>query len=219
MDDERRILSSTLSGTVFQERQTRIDIEYSARIDPSIGRVEFSESPKIQYIHPSYSEYPWTVTSGMMFRRSALDLIMPKKPDELRISTDWYVFVICQYLTGSLAINSALGAYRRHGDNNFVSNPIMGSDLPSAPSAITRHQKTVLGVMLRHLLDHYDQFKTIFAAGYVRELVRILFIKALRENLPIGDPRIRTILGARGMFKAKIKAKFFFLGQLRTLLR
>ena len=145
VDDEQRVLSGTWSGPQFEEllghSVTTIDADHSMRIDPGSGSLEFFESPKVRYIHPSYLDYPWTATSGMMFRRSALDLVMPEEANDLRINTDCYVFVICHYFTGSLAIGSALGAYRRHGYNNFADNSVVGTNLPCAAPTALRHSE------------------------------------------------------------------------------
>jgi glycosyltransferase involved in cell wall biosynthesis len=223
VDDERRILSGTLAGPVFEERDARaystIDAENSMRIEPGSGGPEFLESLKIKYIHPNYASHPWTATSGMMFRRAVLDIVMPKEPDQLRICTDWFVFVISHYLTGSLAIRSALGAYRRHGNNNFASNPVMGSDVPCAPSAIARHQTAVVSLMIHHLLDHRDRFEAIFPYADMRRLVRILYTMALRENVSIRHRYLHRELGIRGILEANARARLSFLRPIVSKLR
>ena len=53
-----------------------IDAHHTARIERD-GYLEYQQTPNIKYISPGYLDFPWTVTSGMMFRRAALDLIMP----------------------------------------------------------------------------------------------------------------------------------------------
>jgi hypothetical protein len=220
IDGERRVLSGTWVGPRFEERYSQlspsIDSEHSVDIDLRSGSVQLSESPEVKYINPGYLDYPWTVTSGMMFRRSALDLFMPKEPNDLRICTDAYAFVICHYFTGSLAIGSALGAYRRHGNNNFANNPVMGNNFPRAPQAITRHHQSIVRIMLDHLLEHYDHFAVMFSEASARGLVRILFRKTLQYNIAIQDSRLRGVLGRRRMLEEKIKAK---LSLVRRLVR
>jgi glycosyltransferase involved in cell wall biosynthesis len=223
VDDERRMLSGTLAGPVFEERDaltySNVDAANSVRIAPGSAGLEFLENPETRYIHPNYASHPWTATSGMMFRRAVLDIVMPKDPDQLRICTDWFVFVICHYLTGSLAIRSALGAYRRHGSNNFASNPVMGSDVPCAPSAITRHHTTVVSLMIHHLLDHRDRFEAVFPYANMRRFVRILYTMALQENVSIRNPNLRSELGARGIFEANVRARLSFLRPIISTLR
>ena len=216
VDDEQRVLSGTWSGPQFEEllrrSVTTIDADHSIRIDPGSGSLEFFESPQVRYIHPSYLDYPWTATSGMMFRRSALDLVMPKEVNDLRINTDCYVFVIGHYFTGSLAIGSALGAYRRHGYNNFASNSVVGTNLPcAAPTALRHSEQKTVQAMLHHLLNHYDRFVKAFTEASARTFVRILFRKSLRYNIAIEDPRLHSVLGTRWMLEDRVKVKASFL--------
>ena len=215
VDDEQRVLAGTWSGPQFEEllghSVTTIDAHHSMRIDPSSSSLEFFESPKVRYIRSGYLDYPWNATSGMMFRRSALDLVMPKEATDLRINTDCYAFVICHYFTGSLAIGSALGAYRRHGHNNFAKNSVVGTNQPcAAPTAEWHSEQKIVSAMLHHLLNHYDRFAIAFSNARVRTFVRILFRKSLRYNIVIEDPRLHRVLGTRWMLqdRAKVKASF-----------
>jgi glycosyltransferase involved in cell wall biosynthesis len=223
VNGEGRVLSGTFRGGAnTEERRARhvatIDADHSAHVDEN-GTVEFREDPKVRYISPAYLDFPSTVTSGMMFRRSALDLIMPRETSALRICTDGYAFVLCHYFTGSLEIGSALGAYRRHGGNNFISNPVIGTNLPSAPSTIKRHHEIIIRVMLQHLLDNRDRFAAAFSVESVRNLLRILFRKSLQYNLSIEDSRLRSVIGSRRMFEDKVNAKLSFFRRLVSRLR
>ena len=226
IDDEGRVLSGTWAGPQFGENVSQefpaIDAEHSVRVDASSNSLKLSESAEVKYIRPGFLEHPWSATSGMVFRRSALDLVMPKTLENLRICTDGYIFVICHYFTGSLAIGSALGAYRRHGQNNFSNNPVLGHDFPGVPTEITRHLQTIVSAMLGHLLDNYDRFAAIFSDARVRGFVDILFRTSLQNNIAIKDPRLRRVLGRRRMFEDKMKAKLSVLRRLapwRTVTR
>jgi glycosyltransferase involved in cell wall biosynthesis len=220
--DEGRVLSGTVrGGPIVKEIDARrvsiIDADQSARVDGT-GALQFRETLNVSYIAPGYRDNR-TVTSGMMLRRSALDLIMPDEPSELRICTDGYVFVICHYFTGSLAIGSALGAYRRHGSNSFVSSPVMGTNLPCAPPTMKEYDQKIVRVMLRHLLDHHDRFATAFSDEYVRNLLRILFRKCLQYDVSIQDVRLRSVIGARRMLEDRVYVKLSFLRRLVSRLR
>lgn len=223
VDSERRILAGTLSGPTFENREPRvyssIDVEYLTRVESLDRGPDVLESSEIKYIHPNYASHPWSATSGMVFRRAALDIVMPSEPDRLRICTDWFLFVLCHYFTGSLAIRSALGAYRRHGNNNFASNLVMGSDAPCAPSVITRNQNTVVSVMINHLLDYRDRFRATFPHADMRRIVRILYATALRENVLIRHRDLRSELGARGLFEARARIHLSFLRPVISKLR
>lgn len=101
VNDEGRVLSGTFwGGPSIEERQgprvATVAADHSVHIDGN-GILELRENPNVKYVSPGFVDFPWTATSGMMFRRSALDLIMPDNPSELRICTDGYAFVICHY--------------------------------------------------------------------------------------------------------------------------
>jgi glycosyltransferase involved in cell wall biosynthesis len=219
IDEERTILAATVAWPTFQERRSNIEAEKLARIDTEAASLSFCDPPTVEYIRPAYDEILWTGTSGLVFRRSTLDLVMPKNPDELRICTDWYIFLICNYFTGSLSIGAALGAYRRHGKNNFASNPVMGLNNTSAPLAAMRHHKVVIDVMLRHLIDQYDRFATVFPVSDVRRLIRILFAKALREKISVEDPRLRNIIGIGDILRIRTRVGLSFLRPLLRVLK
>jgi glycosyltransferase involved in cell wall biosynthesis len=213
VDEWRRGISGTWVGPVFEamfedrkrDAHRAIESDHSASIVPATG-LTFYEIGAIRYVYPSYLEYPWTATSAMMFRRSVLDLLMPKDPTALKVCTDCYVFVMSHFFTGSLLIDNALGAYRRHGTNSFASNRVVGSGLPCAPATITKHQRTIVGLMLGHLLENYDRLSSFFPGADVRRLIRILFAKTLREDIAVGEANVRKVLGARRMMEARARA-------------
>jgi glycosyltransferase involved in cell wall biosynthesis len=210
INDEGRVLSGTVVGGPIIKADnsaliSSVHANYSAHIDEN-RTLEFSEAPAIHYIAPGYLANR-TVTSGMMFRRSMLNLIMPDEPTELRICTDNYAFVICHYFTGSLAICSAFGAYRRHGKNNFVASSVMGRNQPCAPATTKYYEKKIISVMLRHLLDKYERFATEFSEESVRRLARILFRRWLDYDGSIPDARLRRVIGVRQMLVDRAKMK------------
>lgn len=73
----------------------------------------------------------WATQSTMMFRRGILDLVLPAAADasKYRICADFYLVRFSQLLTNSALLCEQLGSYRRHGQNNFCSNPL-AANLP-----------------------------------------------------------------------------------------
>ncbi len=214
VDEERRVLAGTMGTTTILGKPPLLDAARTARCDESMTGLELSGDASIELIKPGFSEIPWTATSGMVFRRSALDLLMPDRPDELRICSDWYIFVLCHYFTGSLLVDKPLGAYRRHRKNNFASNPVI-SFMPSAESAIARHRKVVIRMMLEHLVNRRDQFGSIFGGSDVKRLIGILYAETLREGLSASDLPIVDAIGLKSALKANIKARLSFLRRFR----
>lgn len=118
-----------------------------------------------------------------------------------------------------MAIDFALGAYRRHGDNNFISNPVIGANLPNAPETIDRHQQRIVRAMVQHLLDHHDRFATMFSVESVRNLLRMLFRKSLQYGASIQDSRLRNAIGTRRMLKDNLSYKLSPFRRLVSRLR
>ncbi|MBB4229446.1 glycosyltransferase family 2 protein [Rhizobium mongolense] len=64
--------------------------------------------------------YQTTVTSGLAFRRSALEAIMPIPEMDFRQGADGYLVTVAPLHGKVTSIDSCLGAYRMHGANHSV---------------------------------------------------------------------------------------------------
>ncbi len=84
-----------------------------SKVDPSIAN-------RLYYVDTTYRGWPWSQTSGMFFRRDALDIWanMPGLAD-LRRSTDGIFARGLNALTGSVVIDQSLAIQRIHGANSF----------------------------------------------------------------------------------------------------
>lgn len=68
----------------------------------------------------------WSSTSGMMFRRSALQLLRPGTPERIKICADNYLAVAAHMLGGTVRIERTLGHYRLHGANSWAKHAFVG---------------------------------------------------------------------------------------------
>ncbi len=71
----------------------------------------------------------WGATSGMMFRRSVIESLAPsmEQPADLgHITMDGYFGRFAHSVGGTLVVDGAQGAYRRHGRNIWSSNQVLG---------------------------------------------------------------------------------------------
>jgi glycosyltransferase involved in cell wall biosynthesis len=68
----------------------------------------------------------WSATSGMVFRRSVLDLARPADPSAIRICADSYWAPFAHIVGGSLRIEKPLGMYRLHGGNHWANGHFLG---------------------------------------------------------------------------------------------
>jgi glycosyltransferase involved in cell wall biosynthesis len=112
---------------------TRLGAYWTARLLKVSARR--SSEPLEALIH-SWSDrqldldWVWGQQSGMMFRRSALELIMPK-PEEcesFRICADLYLGRLAHLLGNSALLLERLGIYRLHGSNNFAAQGMLSYD-------------------------------------------------------------------------------------------
>lgn len=75
-----------------------------------------------------WNSWFWYPTTCSVFRKSALfHLCEIKKTDTWRICADCLLFCYANIIGNSLFIPFALSAYRRHGDNGFAGDTIVGS--------------------------------------------------------------------------------------------
>lgn len=66
------------------------------------------------------ARYQTTVTSGLAFARSALDVIMPVPESEFRQGADGYLVTLAPLYGKVTSLDVCLGAYRMHGNNHSV---------------------------------------------------------------------------------------------------
>lgn len=69
----------------------------------------------------------WATASSMMFRTDTLRLILEYQPRSFRICADYYIAHFANLIGYSLLIPTIHGCYRRHRENNFGSNPVLGA--------------------------------------------------------------------------------------------
>jgi glycosyltransferase involved in cell wall biosynthesis len=81
------------------------------------GAVPAEVPTRLTYIPPQIRGWHWTTSSSLMFRRSALDLLRPRRPLSCRNSTDAYLAQGAHLLGGSLYLNRPL-VYRMAHDRN-----------------------------------------------------------------------------------------------------
>ena len=128
-------------------------------------------------------------TSGNLFRRDALEAILPVPENDFRICADAYLYVMSA-LHGTLRTDSAIVAdYRIHGDNNYI-------------SFITdRHNRTGISkqlanaIRLRSLLEIYgntlsDPLKKRLKHFWHQDQVLYLILQAKISGLDL--PELNT---------------------------
>ena len=161
----------------------------------------------------------WATSSSMVFRRSTVELIMPKDGTTFRICADYYIAHFCHLIGDSLLIPTIHGCYRRHGKNNFGSNPVLGNI--NSVGNLDKHPPHDLfrWTMINHVLNNFDLFYPIFMGkGLIRFLMRIvkfgelaklaahrkdIFPQSVHHYLLrfVCEDTARRLLGVSGKFK------------------
>lgn len=162
----------------------------------------------------------WSTTSSMMFRRSVLEIIMPEGTDKYRICADYYICHFANLIGGSLLIPSCHALYRRHGNNNYSKNRILGSGPPIGLAELhPKHHEIRYGIF-NHLCRKYKLFSDclsdpLLIYALARTLSPIELIKS-NSKIPSNLSFLKIVLlsflirvkGLLRIFRARLKSNF-----------
>jgi glycosyltransferase involved in cell wall biosynthesis len=78
------------------------------------------------FVNRHYELWVWSPTSGMIFRRAAVEAIRPLRSEGLRTCADHYLARFSHVIGGTILMNETLGCYRVHGANAFAKRAVFG---------------------------------------------------------------------------------------------
>lgn len=177
----------------------------------SLGSDSRHEPVDVRYVPPDMGQWYWSVTSGMVFRRSLVEILLPASTEELRLGADIYLMTLAHSLTGSFVIQNAFGGYRRHGSNNFSSLPVLGHAAWASGDVTSQNQLNAQRAMLQHLLSAYHQLSIAFPSTIVRKHIRSLFRALLLRGVDMDSPQVTEIIGRGQLMRDRFRAKIGFL--------
>ena len=131
--------------------------------------VERMDYPRLYYVPAWWSSWVlerwiWSATSGLMFRKGVVESLAPSMEyaAELRldVGVDGYFARFGHSVGGTLVVDTAQGAYRRHGKNLWSGNPILGGQTPNGSrDQIERFRNSQQ--IARHVLmtKHHDYLR------------------------------------------------------------
>jgi GT2 family glycosyltransferase len=98
------------------------------------------------FIDSSQGGWLWSVTSGMVFRRIAIEAMRPANPEELRVCADGYLARAAHMLGGTVRLERVLGSYRLHGGNAWANSRFFGGGIKSGcvPPAVAEAVQSAL---------------------------------------------------------------------------
>ncbi|WP_457940595.1 glycosyltransferase family 2 protein [Mesorhizobium sp. 10J20-29] len=78
------------------------------------------------FVNRLVPKWRWSTTSGMMFRRDAIQAIRPLDTDRIRHCADAYLAPAAHMLGGTVRIEHVLGSYRLHSNNGWAHQRLLG---------------------------------------------------------------------------------------------
>jgi len=220
VDGKGRIVAGTYVGTSIVGRPslngemklTSEDIPPIFASDPAELNHEH-EKPKVRLVRASFRESPWNVTSGLVFRRAVLEVVIPSNPEAVRICADAYIFSFCHYIAGSISIDKALSAYRRHGKNGYAFLPLAGQNVITTSAVWDQQRGIYLGAMLTHLLARREAITALTGRERTRWFARKLMKICLENRIPFNSSQLAEVIGRRQALRYRIKATFLGVGR------
>jgi len=154
------------------------------------------------FINRHYESWVWSSTSGMVFRRAAVEAIRPLQCDGLRTCADHYLARFAHVVGGTIWIGETLGCYRIHGSNGLAKRTIHG-DGP-------------LGKEPRHIAEegNYQLVLKLKQSELLSALLSEGDLKEVLVQIGRGRRALREILGSRQLRRALRPS-----GRLRLLRR
>jgi len=169
-----------LAGTCHWHQKWRMVEAGTAWRDLTQARSWISDQPyrmqeigisRLHYVPAWWSSWLqerwiWGATSGIVFRRSVIESLAPSLEQSLAplsaISFDGYFARFAHSVGGTVVVDSAQGAYRRHGKNLWSSNQLLGGQTPnSSQDGIGKFQNEQR--IARHtLVTKYRDFVRLF---------------------------------------------------------
>lgn len=165
--------------------------------------MDFQNNGKeLAYIAPRVIHTPtwsWSTTSAMMFRTDLLRLIETEKTEDFRVCADYYIVHFANLLGGSLLFDRCKVNYRRHGNNNFSKNFIIGGHRPTGHDKYHAHpsQSALQKGILDKLIKERERFEPYFPSlrRYAETIAYVAPIEEILERYTLDlDDDLRSTL-------------------------
>jgi glycosyltransferase involved in cell wall biosynthesis len=122
------------------------------------------------FIDRGASNWIWSTTSGMVFRRIVLEVMRPGNPEEIRICADAYLALAAHMLGGSVRLERVLGCYRLHAANSWATDRFFGQG--SELGQMTRASRKVIRESLAdRLIAVAPKMEEDVSRRYLRRMV------------------------------------------------
>jgi len=172
-----------------------IDAARLPRIAPETGKVDFAPIKHV-VLRTEWSPDSATNTmSGMMFRRSFIDLVLVTPAPRIALHVDFYLSTLAVLLTGAAAIYDSLYAYRMHGTNLHSNGQLHGGTYNSSKADWDPIRTNILHLIGEILQSQAGPLRKAFG-DYHCNLAEARLARALNPQPPAtGWRRLRQLVG------------------------
>jgi glycosyltransferase involved in cell wall biosynthesis len=167
-------------------------------------------TPSVFYVDRANLGWHYVAMSSFMFRRSLLDLIIPKETSGMRLCADYYLAVFCHWITGSLTIGRVHSFFRMHRNNHFSSNSVLGGSYPAgnfSPALRSSFEKSIAD----HIIDNIEHFQHILGLGYCLTIIKRAYEKKDIYKAVKHSPLLRLHLGRGSDRTFRLKYRMYRL--------
>jgi glycosyltransferase involved in cell wall biosynthesis len=148
----------------------RSDPRLSKASSSQILRVHGEADETIVFLDRGVTDWLWSTTSGMMFRRDAIVAMRPPDPTQIRICADYYLAHAAHMIGGTVRLEKVLGSYRLHNTNGWAKKNVLGegtelarlsAEVAEGIRRILAEQWCAIAPELEPMLSHRSMRRTL----------------------------------------------------------
>ena len=155
VDEFGRLLAGCMDNIILKEKEANLTplLPDDAFCRPGVNSTTHSAF-FVRQNKSTIGEWFWGPTSGLMFRRCTMELVLPNRLMLGRYSADTFFALACHALGGSIVIDAPVAFYRRHGSNGFSDMAVYGADTMAVRNAFSTRDE-VQEALTAHLRENY----------------------------------------------------------------
>lgn len=147
----------------------------------------------------------WSTQSFMMFRRDALDLVLPERTDLFRSCADFYLVHMLHALNGTLMLRRQIGAYRIHGRNAYAARMLVSSDQHNADHRRYNWQGKELALLASEVVgERFERFAAAYGESRMARCLLSLPLRARPALMPLLKRRLSAPHAAAALSLAAV---------------
>jgi len=182
--------------------------------------VQLSEmlESKLHLVEPARAYWVWSPMSGNCYRRDALKLVLDNPAlEKLKRSTDAYLNLGINALTGSVLIDKPLAVYRLHGENGLTRHAQLNNFFSFKRGRGIDNPQLSRMLLIDHFLDRVEDLSRRSTPSTLLDVLRELGYHASYHGAPF---YLSRQLWKRGtVLRREVGARAFLRWRLGLLMR